>query len=64
MMAGLKSTLGPHIAVALLVLAMLIIRVMQWLYNHRLISYGATAHFFRMSKILRQRADWLITGKN
>jgi hypothetical protein len=53
-----------YFAATLLILAILIIRVMRWLYNHRLISYRATDHFFRASKILRQRADRLITRKN
>jgi hypothetical protein len=63
MMAASPSRFNRYVAAGLLVLAILTIRIMQWLYNHRLISYGATDHLFRASKTLRQRADRLIARK-
>jgi hypothetical protein len=62
-MTASRSRFRTEIATILLRLAISTIRVMQWLYNHRLISYRATDHFFRASKILRQRADRLIARK-
>jgi hypothetical protein len=41
-----------------------IIRVTQWLYNHRLISYKARHYFFRVAKVLEQQTDRLVTRKN
>ena len=62
-MTASRSWFRSQIAAILLHLAISTIRVMQWLYNHRLISYRATDHFFRASKMLRQRADRLIARK-
>jgi hypothetical protein len=63
-MNALRSRLAPYSATILLVLALLTVRTMQWLYNHRLISYRATHYFFRVSKMLRLRADRLIDRNN
>ena len=63
-MTALRSGPRALIAATLLVLALLTIRAMQWVYNHRLISYKATHYFFRVSKVLKLRADRLIARNN
>jgi hypothetical protein len=52
-----------YLAAALLRSTIVIIRVTQWLYNHRLISYKATRYFFRVAKKLDRHADRPITRK-
>jgi hypothetical protein len=63
-MTALRSSARTFIAATLLVLALLTMRAMQWLYNHRLISYRTTHYFFRVTGMLRLRADRLIARNN
>jgi hypothetical protein len=42
-------------AAALLRATIVIIRVMQWLYNHRLIGYRATHYFFVWQRCLNNK---------
>ena len=63
-MVNSRSWLARYVAMILLILALLTIRLMQSLYNRRVISYRATGHFFRMARILRQRAKQFIASNN
>jgi len=42
-------------------LAILTIRLMQWLYNHHLIKYNSTDRFFRFAKRLEMRAGRIMS---
>jgi hypothetical protein len=63
-MTALRSGARALVAATLLILALSTMQAMRWLYNHRLISYGATHYFFRVSRMLRLRADRLIARNN
>jgi hypothetical protein len=58
-MATPRAWLASHSAAVLLVLALLTIRLMQLLYNRRVIGYRAARHFLRTAQMLRQRAERL-----
>jgi len=60
MMTSKTSWMTSIRASLLLLAAIVIIRVMQWTYNYRLISYAATARFFLAAKHFEQMADRLI----
>ena len=62
-MLQIKSVLVSLMARSLLQLAMATIRLMQWLYRHRLISEPATERFFRTAKRLELYADQLVAWK-
>jgi hypothetical protein len=55
--SGNMPSIRDLLAELLLKTAVLIILTMDWLYRHRLISYGATRHFFAVSRCLRARAE-------
>jgi hypothetical protein len=56
-MAPKISWVITAVAAALLLSAIVIIRLAQWLYNHRLISFRTAEHFFAAAKHLEQKAD-------
>lgn len=58
-MRGIEAIVISLIAQLLLRLAVTTIRLMQWLYNHRLIGQPATNRFFRAAKRLERLADRL-----
>ena len=61
-MVSFRSWLVSQAAHFLLRLAVLTIRLMQWLYRNRLIGQPATERFFRLAKWLEQKADLLASG--
>jgi len=62
-MLQIRAFLIPLAARLLLRLAVATIRLMQWLYRHRLISEQATERFFRTAKRLERHADQLVAGE-
>jgi hypothetical protein len=52
----MPSSIRDLLADMLVKTGALIILTMDWLYSHRLISYGATRHFLAASRRLREIA--------
>jgi hypothetical protein len=64
MTSVMKSLLISFVAGLLLRSAIITVRVMQWLFNHRSISNKGADRFFCAAKALERQADRILAKKN